>query len=106
MWYDMPAPIDSDDLYARGLRPGRCNGCEYAKLKWELGDEFLSLNCNGWVQVYQLGASPDSGQREPTEYEGRPIRFRAAFRSIGHSDECYHWRPPQGAQQQVPRIKE
>lgn len=38
-----PGPTDSSDMYMMGLRPPRCNGCKYARLKWELGDRFLSL---------------------------------------------------------------
>ena len=91
---DMPAPIDSYDCYAMGLRAARCNGCEYAKLKHELDDKFLTKSETGWPTVYELDAEPSPGQGEPTEHEGRPIRFRASFMSIGHSDECYHWKPP------------
>lgn len=89
------APIDSDDLYAMGLRSARCNGCTYAKLKYELGDKFLSLPVGGWIAVFELDAQPYPGQAEPLEHDGRPIRNRGGFMSIGHSDECYHWRPPE-----------
>lgn len=95
-----PAPIDSYDLYAMGLRAARCNGCKYAQLKHELGDKFLPLHESRgeafprWVTVYELDAQPESGQGEPQEHEGRPIRFRVGFASIEHSDECYNWRPP------------
>ena len=80
--------------YEMGLRGPRCNGCEFAKLKHKLGDKFLHLQDKGWHDVYELDADPVPGQSEPLEYKGRPIRFRASFMSIGHSDECYHWRPP------------
>lgn len=93
--YFEPAPIDSYDLYAMGLRAARCNGCKYARLKHELGDKFLRLrNANGWVVVYELDARPHPGQGDPLEHEGRPVRHRASFMSIGHSDECYNWKPP------------
>ena len=59
---------------------------------YELGDKFLALN-DGWVNVYELAAEPTQGQGEPFEYEGRSIRYRAGFISIGHSDECYNWSP-------------
>lgn len=87
-----PAPIDSDDLYSMGLRAARCNGCAYAKLKHELGDKFLALN-DGWVNVYELDAEPIPGQGDPQEHNGRSVRYRAGFMSIGHSDGCYHWQP-------------
>ena len=77
-------------FYEKGAR---CNGCEFARLKHELGDRFLVLR-DGWVNVYEIGASPVVGQGEPLEYEGQPIRYRAGFMSIEHSDECYHWSPP------------
>jgi hypothetical protein len=95
-WYDWePAPIDSYDLYAMGLRAPRCNGCEYAKLKWELGDKFLALKDeHGWTNVYELDREPGKGQGEPYEHEGRPVYCRVGFMSIQHSDECYHWQPP------------
>lgn len=89
-----PAPIDSYDLYARGVRPARCNGCKYAQLKHELGDKLLSLKTdNGWIAVYELDARPVSGQGEPYEHEGRSVRHRVSFMAVGHSDECYHWQP-------------
>jgi len=89
-----PAPIDSYDLYAMGLRPARCNGCKYAQLKHELGDKFLSMKTdNGWIGVYELDAESVAGQSEPYEHEGRSIRHRVSFMAIGHSDECYHWQP-------------
>jgi len=95
MWDFEPGPMDSSDMLAMGLRPPRCNGCKFAKLKHELGDKFLHLRGeHGWHDVYELDAEPTPGQGEPLEHEGRPIRFRASFMSIGHSDECYHWRPP------------
>jgi hypothetical protein len=96
MWdeYDN-APIDSYDLYAMGLRSARCNGCRYAQLKHELGERFLSLHDHdGWVSVYELDKNPRPGQGEPQEHNARPIQHRASFMSIGHSDECYNWRPP------------
>ena len=95
-----PAPIDSDDLYAMGLRAPSCNGCEYAKKKWELGDRFLRVNTLRGVGVYEIGAQPTKGQGEPytvklpPDYEKQPIRFHAWYMSIGHSDECYNWTPP------------
>ena len=86
-------PIDSFDAYRMGLRPARCTGCEYARLKWELGDKFLALH--DWlISVYELDAEPSPGQGEPYTYKGHPIRHRASFMSIGHSDECYQWKPP------------
>ena len=96
------APIDSYDLYAMGLRSPRCNGCTYAKLKHELGDRFLSLSTgDGRIAVFELGAQPYPGQGEPQEYEGRSVRNRGTFMSIGHSDECYHWKPPNQLQEGV-----
>lgn len=89
-----PGPFDSFDAYETGLRAPRCNGCDYARLKHELGDKFLSLNEGGWVAVYELGAEPAPGQGEPQEHEGKPIRHKSSFMSVGHSDECYGWRPP------------
>lgn len=86
-------PIDSYDAYAMGLRAPRCNGCKYEQLKHELGDKFLVLR-DGWVNIYELDAEPVPGQGEPYEYEGRSIRHRSGFMSVGHSDECYHWAPP------------
>jgi len=88
-------PIDSSDAYAMGLRPARCNGCKFTKLKHELGDKFLHLCKGGWPTVYELDAEPLPGQDEPLEHEGHQIRFHASFMSIGHSDECYHWHPPE-----------
>ena len=81
-------------LYEMGLRGPRCNGCKYLKLKHELADKFLALQKGKWVTIYELDAKPIKGQSEPLEHEGRPIRFRIGFASIGHSDECYHWQPP------------
>ena len=89
-----PRPWGSFDLYAMGLRAPRCNGCDYARLKHELGDRFLSRNEGGWVAVYELDAEPAPGQSETHEREGRPIRHKASFMSVGHSDECYGWKPP------------
>ena len=91
-WRDGPAPMDSYDLYSMGLRGARCNGCSYAKLAHELGDKLLVLR-DDWVNVYELDRAPSPGQGEPKEHEGRPILYRAGFMSIGHSDECYHWKP-------------
>ena len=97
-----PPPIDSYDLYAMGLRSARCNGCRYAQLKHELGDKFLKLyDDHGWISVNELDAEPFPGQREPTEHEGRPIRRHASFMSIGHSDECYNWQPPETGKSHV-----
>lgn len=87
------APIDSYDLYAMGLRPARCNGCSYTKLKHELGDKFLVLN-DGMVSVFEFDAEPTKGQGKPLEHNGRSIRWRGSFMSIGHSDECWNWKPP------------
>ncbi len=107
--YD-PAPIDSYDLYARGLRAARCNGCRYAQLKHELGDRFLPLHkaignaFPRWVTVYELDALPAAGQGEPQEHEGRPIRFRVGLASIEHSDECYHWHPPEEKEEKDERL--
>lgn len=86
-------PFDSYDLYARGLRPARCNGCKYDQLEHKLGDKFLVVPGNGsWITIYELDALPIPGQGQ-NEYEGRPIRFHVSLMSIGHSDECYHWQP-------------
>lgn len=94
MWDEYESgPIDSYDAYAMGLRPARCNGCKFTKLKYELDDKFLHLVEHGWSTVYELDAEPTPGQGEPLEHKGRPIRFRASFMSIKHSDECYHWKP-------------
>lgn len=94
---DGPAPIDSYDLYAMGLRSARCNGCKYNQIKHELGNKFLELQRNNkWVNVYELDSTPLPGQADPKEYEGRPIRFTIGFAGIGHTDECYHWQPPGG----------
>ena len=76
-----------------GLRAPRCNGCEYARLKHELGDNFLEREEEGWVTVFELDAHPVPSQGNPQAYEGRPVRFRASFMSIGHSYECYNWHP-------------
>ncbi len=120
MMYDDygPAPIDSYDLYAMGLRTARCNGCRYAKLTHELGDKCLVLYIGPrrlrqlrkrllgllgkrikimWTCVYELDAEPAAGQGKPKIYKGRSIRHRGAFPSVGHSDECYHWKPPREA---------
>jgi len=78
--------------YEMGLRGPRCNGCKFAQLKHKLDDKFLHLVEGGWHSVYEWDAEPVSGQSK-LEHKGRPIRFRASFMSIGHSDECYHWRP-------------
>lgn len=98
-----PAPIDSSDLVAMGFMAPRCNGCKFAQLKWELGDRFLHLvDDNDWHNVYELDAEPGPGQGEPLEHEGRPIRYRAGFMSIGHSDECYNWQPPKHGRRPPP----
>jgi len=92
-WMDEPAPMDSDDLY-RGLRSPRCNGCAYAKLKYELGHRMVVIR-DTFINVYELNAQPVAGQsKRHMQYEGHPIRYRAGFLSIEHSDECYHWKPP------------
>lgn len=90
-----PAPIDSYDLYAMGLRAPRCNGCSHAKLKWELGDRYYRYDSAFGVAVYERGKQPAPGQGEPLKIDGEPIEFRASYMSIGHSDECYNWTPPQ-----------
>ena len=84
-----PAPTDSYDLYAMGLRAPRCNGCKLAQYKYELGDKFLLWR----GKVFELDAEPCKGQME-TEYKGRLIRFKFSGLAYGHSDECYHWKPP------------
>ncbi len=90
------APIDSYDCYAMGLRAPRCNGCKYAELKHRLGDKFLARSTNnGWTNVYELDRGPVTGQSEPLEHYGRPIHWSVSFMSIEHSDECYHWKPPE-----------
>ncbi len=103
-----PMPVDSSDLLAMGLRAPRCNGCEFARLKHKLGDKILVLQgdkvfpsswlniSDSWVNVYELDADPVPGQGEPYEYGGRPIQFHAGFMSVGHSNECHHWKPPRG----------
>ena len=78
------------ELYDMGLRPSICNGCSLKRLKWELGDKFLMLNGT----IYELDAEPAKGQGEPTSYKGHLIRFKMWGMDYGHSDECYHWRPP------------
>lgn len=78
--------------YEHGLRGARCNGCEYARLKYQLADKFLVLR-DGWVNVYEKGAPPVAGQ-SIIEHEGKPIQHKGSFLSVGHSDECYHWKPP------------
>ena len=105
MWNDYePGPIDSYDAYAMGLRPARCNGCKFAQLKHELGDKFLCLTSTMGPTIYELDADPVPGQGEPLVHDGRPIRCIVGFGSIGHSDECYHWKPPQEQPQpQSPR---
>lgn len=90
----MGGPIDSYDAYAMGLRAARCNGCEYLRYRWKLGDKFLSRSENGWASVYELDAEPSPGQGEPQEHEGRPIRHKASFMSVGHSDECWGFKTP------------
>lgn len=87
--YDEPAPFDSSDLYQMGLRAPRCNGCEVAKLKHELGDKFL-LMPDG---IYELDAEPREGQGEPYVWDGRSIRWHFWGMSYDHSDECYNWQP-------------
>jgi len=81
-------------LYDMGLRGPRCNGCEYRELKWKLGDKFLVLGGSGWTDVYELDAEPTAGQGEPMEHDGRPIRFKSGFMSVGHSDECWGFKIP------------
>lgn len=88
-----PAPIDSYDLYAMGLRAPRCNGCECEKLQWALGDKCLLLREQSGTAVYELDAQPRRGQGPRQVYEGRSVRFHRWFMSTGHSDECYHWTP-------------
>lgn len=87
-----PAPIDSYDLYAMGLRQPRCNGCMFARLQHDLGERCLVLIEEGWPTVYELDAEPRPGQ-ERQKHQGRPIRFHASFMGVGHSDECYNWQP-------------
>ena len=84
---------DYEGLDYTDFRPARCNGCEYAKLKHSLGNNVLALHENGGTGVYELDAQPVAGQGSKVEHEGRPVRFKAWFMDIGHSDECYHWRP-------------
>jgi hypothetical protein len=74
----------------------RCNGCEYERLKWELGDKFLALTLGEWVEVYELDAQPRPGQGNPQDIEGIPVRWHASFMAVEHSDECYNWKPPDG----------
>ena len=68
-----------------------CNGCKLAKLRYILGDKFLMIPGEG---IYELDAEPRPGQGEPQSHEGRPVRFHFWGMSYGHSDECFHWRPP------------
>lgn len=80
--------------YEMGLRGPRCNGCEYAQLKHMLGTKFLQHDTpEGWIAVYELDRESAPGQGRPLECGGRPICHRATFMSIGHSDECYRWKP-------------
>jgi hypothetical protein len=73
-----------------GLREARCNGCTLEQLKHELGDKFLMLEGT----VYELDAQPLKGQGQPYRHNGHKIRFVFWGMSYGHSDECYHWKPP------------
>ena len=96
MWYDEmdgPGPIDSYDAYVMGLRSARCNGCQLAQKKHELGEQFLMIH-DGWYHVYELDAEPEAGQAAPHKHQERSIRKHCAFMGIGHSDECYNWQPP------------
>ena len=84
------------ELYRLGLRGPRCNGCSYAKLKHELGDRFYSeVDEHGWTMVYELEPEIIDPFNELPEKRGKPAKFRAGFMSIGHSDECYNWQPPE-----------
>jgi hypothetical protein len=87
-WIDGPAPIDSYDLYAMGLRAPRCNGCKLAEYKHRLGDKFLLLSDG----VFEYDAEPMNGQSWLV-YKGRPVKFLMWGMAYGHSDECYHWSP-------------
>ena len=75
--------------YEMGLRAPRCNGCDLARLKWELGDKFLVL----YGSIYEMGATPSPGQGLK-EWKGVSVKFRMWGMSYGHSDECYNWKPP------------
>ena len=81
---------DSGDWYPFSIP--RCNGCKLAHCKSQLGDKFLLLPSG----VYKLDAPPCEGQGEPTEHDGRPIRFVWWGMSYGHRDECRNWQPPEG----------
>lgn len=75
--------------YDMGLRGPRCNGCLYLEYKWKLGDKFLALIEDGWINVYEMDAAPAPGQGEPVEHDGQSIKYRSGFLSIEHSDECW-----------------
>ena len=89
----MTGPSDSHEAYEIGLRAPRCNGCRFDKLKYELGDKCYIYR-DPWVNVYELDAEPIPGQGQPQSFEGRPLKWRASFMAVGHSDECYNWQPP------------
>jgi hypothetical protein len=46
--------------------------------------------------VYELDAEPHPGQKMDS-WQGRPVQFKCWFMSVGHSDECYRWTPPEEA---------
>jgi len=88
---DGPGPIDSYDAYAMGLRPARCNGCQFKELKHELGNRALVRNEQGWTAVYE---QVEAGTVKAEVVDGKLVKFRASFMSIGHSDECWNYQPP------------
>jgi hypothetical protein len=93
-------PVGGEDVsfaYNMGLRGPRCNGCKYARLKHELGDRFREIRTErGWIVVFELDVVRRT--REKLQIiAGRPAKRVVAFLSIGHSDECYHWKPKKQA---------
>lgn len=82
--------VAMSELYDMGLIAPSCNGCKLAQLKYELGDKFLKLASG----IYEIDALPEEGQADPTMYNGHVVRFRFRGIDYGHSDECYHWKPP------------
>lgn len=84
-----------DEMFGPLFRTPSCNGCDYLKLRHELGIKFLSIYEGGGVGVYEQDAEPIKGQGSRVWHKGKPVRFRVWFMSIGHSDECYNWKPPE-----------
>lgn len=81
--------------YAMGLRGPRCNGCEFARIKYELGEKVYVHRSGTWTTMYRRGEAPHEGQGEPfVDDNNEPIGFIVSFMSIEHSDECFKWKPP------------